>query len=227
MLVAAGVADPGNLGALARSAEAAGARALCTLAGGASPWNEKALRGSMGSLLRLPVHALRVARAAALAALPRYRHVRAATRGGHPVAALRLVRAARAVGQLRDRRRDRRGAGARFEDVTIPMARGPESLNVTVAAALLLFAAGRVEERLMADLFGDTAPAPERDDQPDGLVAPLADRMRPRDAGGVRRPGGTCSGRARSSSARSQGELGAEPDPLGAARARARRRSRG
>ena len=35
---------------------------------------------------------------------------------------------------------------ARFESVTIPMARGPESLNVTVAAALLLFAAGRVEQ---------------------------------------------------------------------------------
>ena len=55
LLVVAGVADPGNLGALARSAEAAGVRALVLLAGGTSPWNAKALRGSMGSLLRLPV----------------------------------------------------------------------------------------------------------------------------------------------------------------------------
>jgi tRNA G18 (ribose-2'-O)-methylase SpoU len=37
-------------------------------------------------------------------------------------------------------------AGAKFEGVTIPMRGAVESLNVTVAASLLLFAAGRAEE---------------------------------------------------------------------------------
>jgi TrmH family RNA methyltransferase len=142
VLVVAGVADPGNLGAIARSAEAAGARALCVVEGGASPWNEKALRGSMGSLLRLPVHRFGSA-AAALAALPRHRHVRAETRGGISwrrfdwSGPLALWISSEVGGQ---------GGELPFERVTIPMARGPESLNVTVAASLLLFAAGRAEE---------------------------------------------------------------------------------
>ena len=55
LLVVDGVADPGNLGALARAAEAAGACGMVVLLGGVGPWNPRALRGSMGSLLRLPV----------------------------------------------------------------------------------------------------------------------------------------------------------------------------
>ena len=56
VLGVAGIADPGNLGALARCAEAAGATALVVAPGGARPFTPKALRGSMGSLLRLSVY---------------------------------------------------------------------------------------------------------------------------------------------------------------------------
>ncbi|GAB4143772.1 MAG: RNA methyltransferase [Planctomycetota bacterium] len=52
---AAGVRDPGNLGALIRTAEAAGATGFLSLAGGADPFRDKAVRGAMGSLFRLPV----------------------------------------------------------------------------------------------------------------------------------------------------------------------------
>ena len=144
VLVVAGVSDPGNLGAIARSAEAAGARAICVVSGGASPFNEKALRGSMGSLLRLPVHRFESARAV-FEALGGHRHVRAATRGGDPwrrfdwsgpVALWVSSETGEPVDGVADED---------FEPVTIPMAAGPESLNVTVAASLLLFAAGRVE----------------------------------------------------------------------------------
>ena len=45
-----GVADPGNLGALVRVAEAAGASAVIVAPGGARPFGPKSLRGSMGSL---------------------------------------------------------------------------------------------------------------------------------------------------------------------------------
>jgi len=143
VLVAAGVSDPGNLGALARSAEAAGARALVVLRGGASPWGPKALRGSMGSVLRLPCYAgVEAARAARVLADKGLRQVRAATRGGRPPGELDwsgplALWIGAETGAL--------PAAARgFEPVTIPTARGVESLNVTVAAALLLFAAGRV-----------------------------------------------------------------------------------
>ena len=142
VLVVAGVADPGNLGALARSAEAAGADALVCVAGGASPWNEKALRGSMGSLLRLPVHAFADTRAArdALARLG-YRQISAQTRGGLPPE--RVDWSGPIALWIGPETGADSGAG-NFSAVTIPMAGRAESLNVTVAAALLLFAAGRV-----------------------------------------------------------------------------------
>ena len=50
-----GLQDPGNLGALARVAEASGAAALCLNKGAVHPNHPRALRASAGSLLRLPV----------------------------------------------------------------------------------------------------------------------------------------------------------------------------
>jgi TrmH family RNA methyltransferase len=148
VVVAAGIQDPGNLGALARTAEAAGARALGVTFGGCRPWNPKALRGSMGSLLRLPVFELEPSAAGAEAFTQRgYRNVCARTRGGSPYArfdwggriALWLSGEAGGfpVGLA--------GASERFAGVTIPMAGAAESLNVTAAAAVLLYAAGRAE----------------------------------------------------------------------------------
>ena len=55
LLIAAGLQDPGNLGTLIRSAEAFGATGFITLPGTVSPWNQKALRASAGSVFRLPV----------------------------------------------------------------------------------------------------------------------------------------------------------------------------
>lgn len=145
LLAVAGVADPGNLGALARSAEAAGARAICVVAGGARPFGDKALRGSMGSLLRLPVvladTTARLSRDLANAGV---RQVVAATRGGRGwrdfdwSGPLALWVGGEAGAPL--------DLAVEPESVTIPMAGAAESLNVTVAASLLLFAAGRAEE---------------------------------------------------------------------------------
>ncbi len=49
-----GIQDPGNAGAIVRSAEAFGATGVVFLKGSVSPWNPKTLRASAGSLLRLP-----------------------------------------------------------------------------------------------------------------------------------------------------------------------------
>jgi len=142
VLVAAGVADPGNLGALARCAEAFGASALVIARGGASPWNEKALRGSMGSLLRIPVCHGETPDAIACALEQRgVRQVTAATRGGDDPRAFDwrgpcALWISGETGALPE-------AARSFARLTIPMAGRAESLNVTVAAALLLFTSGR------------------------------------------------------------------------------------
>ena len=53
-LVAVGIQNPGNVGALLRTAEAAGATGAYLAEGCADPFSWKALRGSMGSAFRLP-----------------------------------------------------------------------------------------------------------------------------------------------------------------------------
>src|ERR1039457_4324340 len=64
LLVAiAGLQDPGNLGTIARSAEAFGATGLLLGERTVSPWNWKAVRASAGSLFRLPVLKVELAKA--------------------------------------------------------------------------------------------------------------------------------------------------------------------
>lgn len=55
LLVAHGVQDPGNLGTIVRSAEAAGARALVTTPGTVDPWSPKTVRASAGAVMHVPV----------------------------------------------------------------------------------------------------------------------------------------------------------------------------
>ena len=54
-LVAVGIEKPGNLGAMARTADAAGADALVVAEGTADPWNPNAIRASTGAVFTLPV----------------------------------------------------------------------------------------------------------------------------------------------------------------------------
>ena len=140
LLLVDGIADPGNLGAVARAAEALGVAGIGIVRGGARPWSSKALRGSMGSLLRLPVQ-LFASAADAKRELSNCCHVIARTRDGSssdefdwrgPVA----IWVGSETGAASD-------VSESFEGVTIPMAGRAESLNVTVAAALLLDAARR------------------------------------------------------------------------------------
>jgi len=144
VLVAAGIQNPGNLGALLRTAEAAGATGAYLTDGAADPFSWKALRGSMGSAFRLP-HRRRLTTADALARLEAHgvRVVAADPRGAlrydeadlrRPVAILLGPEGAGLAPAARSR------AAA---SVAIPMARGVDSLNVSVAAGVLLFEAAR------------------------------------------------------------------------------------
>jgi len=135
-----GIQDPGNLGALARSAEAAGAAALALGPGCAHPNHPRALRASAGSLLRLPA-----ARRVAAEAVERHlsdlapRWAALATRGGTALwdcdlgGTLILAVGAEGPGLSP-------AIEARAEvRLTIPLAAPVESLNATVAASLVLF----------------------------------------------------------------------------------------
>jgi RNA methyltransferase, TrmH family len=139
-LYLAGLQDPGNLGALARSAEAAGAAALALSPGTVTPNHPRALRASAGSLLRLAV-----AVGVELAALDRHlapvapRRVALAPRGGESLwtadlaGALVLLLGAEGPGLP-----ETLASQAEIQ-LTIPLAEPVESLNATVAASLVLF----------------------------------------------------------------------------------------
>ena len=55
VIVLDAVQDPGNFGTIARSADAFGAAMLITLPGTVDPWNPKAVRSAAGASLRIPV----------------------------------------------------------------------------------------------------------------------------------------------------------------------------
>jgi TrmH family RNA methyltransferase len=55
VLVACEIQDPGNLGSLLRSAEAFGVKAVLVSAGSAFPFSPKVMRSSSGAVLRLPI----------------------------------------------------------------------------------------------------------------------------------------------------------------------------
>jgi TrmH family RNA methyltransferase len=142
-----GLQDPGNLGALARVAEAAGADGMALSPGTVHPNHPRALRASAGSLLRLPVaigidpdQLDRHLAPASAPAPPRW--VALVPRGGAdlydastPAPESTLVLALGAEGPGVSPALAAR-AGLRL---TIPVAPPVESLNATVAAALVLF----------------------------------------------------------------------------------------
>jgi TrmH family RNA methyltransferase len=138
------VQDPGNLGALLRSAEAAGVTGVLVCGASASPFSWKAVRGSMGSVLRLPVAQMPSA-TGAIARMKEagMRVVGAAPRGGRPpddvtwTGAVGLLLGGEGGG-LTDEL-----LAACDEQVTIPMAPPVESLNVSAAGAVLFYAARR------------------------------------------------------------------------------------
>ena len=55
ILVAVGIEKPGNLGAMVRTADAAGADALLVADARSDPWNPNAIRASTGAVFTLPI----------------------------------------------------------------------------------------------------------------------------------------------------------------------------
>ena len=136
-----GVQDPGNTGAVIRAVEAGGATGVITV-GGADPYGWKALRGSMGSAFRLPVvRTLTRDEVRAEADARGLRVLAAVPRDGNPVSDtdLRgpcLVWLGGEGGGL-----DRGVVATADEVVSIPMHPPVDSLNIAVAAALIVYEA--------------------------------------------------------------------------------------
>jgi TrmH family RNA methyltransferase len=158
IIIADELQDPGNLGSIIRTAEAAGASGLLTMRHTVDPFNLKALRASMGSAFRLPV----------VTDVKREEAIHLCKERGVKIVASRLPAKERGVledaaivaKELRYTEADLttpiaivlgREASGVSEDIAaeadlfvhIPMAEGIESLNVAAAATVLLYEAAR------------------------------------------------------------------------------------
>ena len=143
-LVVVDVQDPGNLGSLMRVAEAGGVTGIIVAGESANPFSWKAVRGSMGSVLRLPVarsvsietvmQDIRRTNTKAIAAVPRD--------GWAPDAVDWSGRIALLLGGEGPGLSAHVVAGA-DECVSIPMEAPVESLNVASSAAIIIYAARR------------------------------------------------------------------------------------
>jgi RNA methyltransferase, TrmH family len=150
ILVLDAVQDPGNAGALVRSAVALGAHAVVALDGTVDPWNPKAVRASAGEVFRLPV--LRWREDELLRFLQREEvALVVADAGGEDIRGLppasRWAPAgwALVVGNEGAGPRPALRAAAR-RVVALPLASRAESLNAAVAGALLLWALGPAQD---------------------------------------------------------------------------------
>ncbi len=136
------IQDPGNAGSVVRAAEAFGATGCLFLEGTASPYNPKTLRASAGSLFRLPyLTGLDAGLVRAAVSQRRLDLYTAMPRDGKPVAEADLRRKfAVVVGSEAHGVSDKLTPGA--VPLRIPTT-GVESLNVSLAAGIILYEARR------------------------------------------------------------------------------------
>ena len=174
VLVCADVRDPGNLGTIIRTADAAGVDAVVCCDGTVDPTNPKCVRATAGSLFHVPVvDAVTVADTVAALSARGFTTVATVVRDGTDYAAfdwtgpVALVLGNEAGGLPDDL------VATLDVGVTIPMAGRSESLNVSVSAAVLCFEALR-----------------QRRTSPSSEAAPSRSTMSARDDGTARPDGG-------------------------------------
>ena len=141
VLVLDGVQDPGNTGTMLRTALGLGAAGIIALPGTVEVTNPKVLRGSMGAVFRLPWVELSMDDLLGWVEKEKVTLLAAAS-DGDPISGMDIrLPAALVVGN--------EGAGlsppirAAGRAVSIPISRGTESLNVAVAAGILLYEVSR------------------------------------------------------------------------------------
>lgn len=140
-----GLQDPGNLGAILRTGDGAGVDGVWLGQGAVDPYNPKALRATMGSILRLPVFTgvdlalllpeLKLQGVQVAAAVPHAGRNYFQADMKHPRLLLLIGGEARGIsGDL---------LALADQELSIPLRPEVESLNAAVAASLLIYEARR------------------------------------------------------------------------------------
>jgi TrmH family RNA methyltransferase len=143
LVITAGLQDPGNLGTIARSAEAFGVTGLLLGEKTVSPWNWKAVRASAGSLFRLPTvrvklgKALQEIKARGVRALATSSHQGISISDADLRGPLAFVVGGEGAGVPKD------VLAQADEVVMIPQSPRVESLNAGIAASIMLYEASR------------------------------------------------------------------------------------
>jgi RNA methyltransferase, TrmH family len=140
ILVAVDIEKPGNLGAMARTADAAGAGALLVAGTASDPWNPNAIRASTGAVFTLPIVDATLDEVRALT----LHKVAAVVGAAKTYTAADLTQPTALIVGAEDEGLDARWREAADMHVSIPMrARTADSLNAATSAALLLYEAVR------------------------------------------------------------------------------------
>ena len=141
LLILDGINNPGNLGTILRTACAAGVEGVLLAPGCVDPFNPKAIRGGMGAQLRLPI--LRT-EWSEISEISRNLQVwLASAHGSIPYTEVNWKRPSALIVGSEARGH---GEGARnisTNQLTIPMSPDVESLNVAIAAGIILFETAR------------------------------------------------------------------------------------
>jgi TrmH family RNA methyltransferase len=146
MLILDSITNPGNLGTMLRTATAAGVDAVLLTSGCVDIYNPKVVRGSMGALLRLPVHQLEwdeIARA-----VDRMRVWVAKVDGSKAYTAVDWRQSVALIVGNEAHGASKKANTLADGSVSIPMSAETESLNAAIAAGIILFEAAR-QRKLM------------------------------------------------------------------------------
>ncbi len=143
IVVLENVEKPGNLGAVLRIADGAGAGAVICTGAGADPGNANCLRASRGAAFTVPAVVAPVAETAAWLAARGVTILAATPEGGRPWDAVDLTGPVALVLGAEHEGLSPDWLAAAGDRVAIPMAGAGDSLNVATSAAVLLYEAVR------------------------------------------------------------------------------------
>jgi RNA methyltransferase, TrmH family len=139
LVAVAGLQDPGNLGTILRSAEAFGAAGVLLGEGTVSPFNAKVVRGSAGSIFRLPMVRVKLADVHSQLRERGVRVVATSSHKGVPLPQANLVGPIAVLIGGEGAGVPRELLSKVDEIVAIPHAAQVESLNAGVAASIVLY----------------------------------------------------------------------------------------
>jgi TrmH family RNA methyltransferase len=140
VLIAVGIEKPGNLGAMARTADAAGADALLVGDANADPWNPNAIRASTGAVFTLPIAEVTIDDVRALS----LQKIAAVVDASRRYTDADLAKPTAFIVGSEDEGLSDDWRAAADEHVSIPMrAHTSDSLNAATSAGVLLFEAVR------------------------------------------------------------------------------------